>query len=150
MIPSSSRISLIVGLAFSLAAAAGPGLAQGQYGPPPGPPGPNGAPPPQTPASQAQRLRDTLRLRSDQEGALQAFIAAVTPPAGAMERMHQEEQTAASQPTPQRLDYMVRRMEEMRTLMISQIGATRRFYAQLTPLQQRAFDAMPSGAGRGR
>ncbi|MEO8926498.1 MAG: Spy/CpxP family protein refolding chaperone [Caulobacteraceae bacterium] len=148
MTRTSTALSLLAGLAFSLAGT-GVGLAQDQYGPPPGPPGPNGAPPPQTPASQATRLRQTLRLRPDQEGALQAFIASQTPPPGAMDRMRRQEEDSASLPTPARLDFMMARMDEMRGLMVTRIAATKRFYAGLTPAQQGAFDALqPSDGGR--
>jgi periplasmic protein CpxP/Spy len=148
MISISSRLSLGAGLALCLALA-GPALAQSQYGPPPGPPGANGAPPPQTPASQAQHLRTALGLRPDQDPAAQAYIRAITPPPGAQERMRQQEQNAATLPTPQRLDFALSRMDEMRTLMSAYSAATKRFYAQLTPAQQRAFDALQS-SGRGR
>ena len=148
--PSSSmRFSLIAGAAILLGSS-GTGLAQNQYGPPPGPPGANGEPPVQTPASQAARLRATLRLRPDQEVALQTFIRANTPPPGAMDRMRRQEESAASLPTPQRLDFMLARMDEMRGLMVTRAAATKRFYAQLTPSQQRAFDALgSSSANRG-
>jgi len=146
--PSSSmRLALIAGVAILLSSA-GAGLAQDQYGPPPGPPGPNGAPPPLTPASQAARLRQSLRLRPDQDPALQAFIRANTPPPGAMDRMRRQEENAVSLPTPQRLDFMLARMDEMRALMVTRMAATKRFYAQLTPGQQRAFDAMGSSGQR--
>jgi hypothetical protein len=151
MIVVTPRSSLISALALCLVGA-GPSLAQSQYGPPPGPPGANGEPPAQTPASQADHLRQSLRLRADQEGALQAFVAAITPPPGAIDRMRQQQQNAASLPTPQRLDFALARMDQMRGLMVAQIAATKRFYAQLTPSQQRAFDAAQSSAGgyRGR
>lgn len=146
--PSTSmRVSMLAGAAILLASA-GAGLAQNQYGPPPGPPGANGEPPAQTPASQAARLRATLRLRPDQEAALQAFIRANTPPPGAIDRMRRQEESAASLPTPQRLDFMLARMDEMRGLMVARAAATKRFYLQLTPSQQRAFDALGSTSGR--
>ncbi|MDQ2860498.1 MAG: Spy/CpxP family protein refolding chaperone [Pseudomonadota bacterium] len=145
--PSSPmRFSLIVGAAILLGSA-GAGLAQNQYGPPPGPPGANGEPPTQTPASQATRLRQTLRLRPDQETALQTFIHANAPPPGAMDRMRRQEENAANLPTPQRLDFMLANMDEMRGLMVTRMAATKRFYAQLTPAQQRAFDALGSTSG---
>jgi periplasmic protein CpxP/Spy len=142
----SPRSSLIAGLALCLVGA-GAGFAQGQYGPPPGPPGANGAPPPQTAASQADHLRRTLGLRPDQDPALQAFIRAITPPPGALEQMRQAQENAATLPTPQRLDFALSRMDQMRGLMVAQIAATKRFYVQLTPAQQRAFDAMQAPSG---
>ncbi len=145
---SSPRLFLLAALAGSLAAPAA-GLAQGQYGPPPGPPRANGEPPPIAPTSQAQRLREALRLRPDQDGALQAFVQAMTPPTAAMERMRRREEATASLPTPQRLDMMLAGMDEMRAMTVARIDATKRFYAQLTPLQQRAFDAFQADRGGG-
>ncbi len=145
--PSSSmHLSLLAGVAILLTSA-GAGLAQNQYGPPPGPPGPNGEPPAQTPESQAARLRATLRLRPDQEAALQAFIRANATTPGAIDRMRRQEESAASLPTPRRLDFMLARMDEMRGLMVTRMAATKRFYAELTPSQQRAFDALGSTSG---
>ncbi len=123
------------------------GAAQAQYGgqfqgPPPQPPGADGAPPSQPPMSQADYLRQALRLRADQEGGLQAFLAAVAPPQGMMERMRAEDQQAQMLPTPQRLDRMLARMDAMRASVVARIAATKRFYAILTPQQQRAYDTL--------
>ncbi len=147
MFPPSPRYSLHLGLTVALIGA-GAGLAQNQYGPPPGPPGANGQPPSETPAAQATHLRQTLRLRADQEGALQAFIAAMQPPPGVMERMRRQEQSAASLPTPRRLDFILARQDEMRAMLVARMNATKRFYGQLTPSQQRSFDALQSTGGR--
>lgn len=144
---SSLRLSMIAGLALPLAIA-GASSAQGQFsGPPPGPPGPNGAPPSQPPMSQAQYMSQTLRLRPDQNGALQAFLAAVAAPQGLQERMRAEDERMGALPTPQRLDMMLSRMDKSRGMMVARIAATKRFYSQLTPEQQRIFDQM--GAPRG-
>ncbi|MGI9168796.1 MAG: Spy/CpxP family protein refolding chaperone, partial [Caulobacteraceae bacterium] len=142
----SSRLLAMAGLSLSLCA--GAALAQDRSGPPPGPPGASGAPP-RSPASQADQLRSTLRLRADQEGALQAFVQAMAPPPGVIERMRQQDRDFAAMPTPRRLDLMLARMDEMRGLMVAHVGATKRFYAQLPPEQQRTFDALQSG-GQGR
>ena len=144
----SPRLTLLAALAISLAAPAA-GLAQDQYGPPSGSPGENYGPPPVTAASRAQRLRETLRLRPDQDGALQAFVQAMTPPTAAIERMRRREEANASLPTPQRLDAMLAGMDEMRDMTVARITATKRFYGQLTPLQQRAFDTLQSTQGGG-
>ena len=147
MIRSSFRLPILAGLALPLAIA-GASSAQGQFsGPPPAPPGANGAPPSQPPLSQAQYMSQTLRLRSDQQGALQAFLAAVAAPPGMMERMRAQEEQLATMPTPQRLDAMLARMDESRGLMVSRIAATKRFYAQLSPVQQRTFDTMGAQGG---
>lgn len=139
----SSHLRLSMIAAAAPLVIAGASLAQGQFsGPPPAPPGPDGAPPSQPPMSQAQYMSQTLRLRPDQNAALQAFLAAVAPPPGLQDRIRAQDERMASAPTPQRLDMMLARMDESRALMVSRIEATKRFYAQLTPDQQRIFDQM--------
>jgi protein CpxP len=138
---SSTRMAILAGFALTLAMS-GAGLAQGQYGgPPSGPPGSNGAPS-QPPMSQAAYMGQALGLRPEQEPALQAFLASVAASPGAIEKMRAEEARMATLPTPQRLDMMLARMDESRTLMVSRIAATKRFYAQLTPAQQHVFDTL--------
>lgn len=147
-----ARLALIATIAAPLMLA---GAAQAQYGgqyqgPPGGPPGANGQPS-RPPMSQTDYLRQTLRLRSDQDGALRVFIAAVQPPPGMMERMRAEDEQSGALPTPERLDRMLARMDQMRSFVIGRIAATKRFYAQLTPEQQRAFDTLgEQGQGGGQ
>jgi len=119
-----------------------PVLAQ-QGLPPPGPPpaGYNGQP--STPADQSDRLRQGLNLRPDQETALQAFVASMQPNVREMDEIRAQSERDAALPTPQRLDGMVARMDRMRTMAMARIATVRAFYAQLTPAQQHAFDAMP-------
>jgi hypothetical protein len=150
MIRPSFRLPILAALALPLAIA-GASFAQSQFsGPPPGPPGANGAPPSQPPMSQSQYMSQTLGLRSDQQPALQAFLAAVAAPPGLVERMRAQDAQMASMTTPQRLDAMLARMDESRGLMVSRIAATKRFYAQLTPAQQRIFDTMGAQSGQSR
>jgi hypothetical protein len=126
--------------AIALVASAGQGLAQGgPYGPPSGPPGPSGPPAP-TAADQARQLRASLALRPDQEPALQAYIQAVIPTPSEAARLRQTTANAESLTTPERLDQMLARMDEMRTVMANRVQATKRFYFQLTPAQKQAFD----------
>lgn len=149
MTPNPFRVLVLAGLTIALATA-GTSLAQ------PGPGGPPraGAGPPsgETPAGLAQKLRDGLRLRPDQEPALQAFVRGVIPPPGAVERMRQAQVTEQTMPTPARLDRMLAHMDEMRALVAARIDVTKRFYGQLSPDQRRAFDNQPSpgqSGGRG-
>jgi len=136
---SSTRLAILAGLALTLSIG-GASFAQGQYsGPPSGPPGSNGAPS-QPPMSQAAYMSQALGLRSDQQPALQAFLAAVAAPSGVAEKMRAQDARMATMPTPQRLDMMLARMDDSRNLMVTRIAATKRFYAQLTPAQQRVFD----------
>jgi hypothetical protein len=89
-------------------------------------------------------LRQTLKLRPDQETALQAFVAAMQSRPGEAEALRAAAQREAGLPTPQRLDALVVRLDRMRAEIMAKIAATRTFYAQLSPEQQRAFDTMPS------
>ena len=95
-------------------------------------------------------MRQSLRLRPDQEPALQAFLAAVAPQPGMTQRMRADDERARMLPTPQRLDRMIARMDEMRGFVVARVQATKRFYAQLTPVQQRSFDAMGEQSGAAR
>jgi hypothetical protein len=95
----------------------------------------------------AQHLRDALQLRPDQEPALRALVDATRRPAGAMK--HERGVRQAALPTPERLDRMRARLVERQARFDEHATAIKRFYAQLTPSQQRAFDAMgPMGGGR--
>jgi periplasmic protein CpxP/Spy len=130
--------------------------------------GPGGAPPPPPPAgdhehfaermrehaeARAKALRDILNLRPDQEAAFQAFLAAMKPPEhpGEMGAEHRDMAAAARLTTPQRLDKMAARMAEHQAEFQRHADAVKRFYAALSPEQQRAFDAlhgMMMGEGR--
>jgi Spy/CpxP family protein refolding chaperone len=135
--------SISIALAAALSLAAGASFAQA---PQPGGPGPQAEgrhgprpDPAQRAERHAQRLRDALQLRPDQEPALRALIAATQRPPGP----RHDPEAQARLPTPERLDRAMARMAE-------RAQAVKRFYAQLTPAQQKAFDAMPRmGGGHG-
>jgi protein CpxP len=147
---SSTRNAIAAGLALSFAIG-GAGFAQGQFsGPPSGPPGANGGPPSKPPMSQADYMTQALGLRSDQQPALQAFLAAVAAPPGLIEKMRAQDAQMATMPTPQRLDMMLAKMDDSRNLMVTRIAATKRFYAQLTPAQQHVFDTLGNQGGQSR
>jgi hypothetical protein len=145
----------------SLACAAALALTAGAAAAQPGP-GPDRAPGPRAeahhgmrpdPAQMAQKraehLRAVLQLRPDQDGALQAFVAALQPSPGARDHMRRPDR-AAPLSTPERLDRMQARLAEHEARFRARAEATKRFYAQLTPTQQRAFDALHAGRGMGR
>ena len=90
------------------------------------------------PEAQAQHLRDVLQLRPDQEGALQAFLKAMEPPKD-MPPMPDMDKPMT---TPQHLDFMLAMMDRHRAEMLRHIAAVKAFYAQLSPSQQKAFDAL--------
>jgi Spy/CpxP family protein refolding chaperone len=131
--------ALAIGALAAPALVGGATAAWAQYGPPQGQ---YGQPSPQ---QTAQRIRQAVELRPDQEGALQDFVRAVTPPADFQRKMYDRQQEMRSMSTPQRLDAMVSQMDEMRQQMLSRVQATKAFYNQLTPDQKRKFDQMGQG-----
>ena len=99
------------------------------------------------PAAHAQRLRDTLQLTPAQEPALQAFVAAHEQHRGDRMGRRGQRDGMRNLTTPQRLDRMGQRMIERQRDFATHAEAVKRFYAQLTPTQQKAFDAMHQGRG---
>ena len=98
----------------------------------------------------AQRLRAVLQLRPDQEPALKALIAAMQPDPAKMEQRRAEREAMRNLTTPQRLDRMQARMAERQQQFGRRAEAIKRFYAQLSPAQQKAFDALrPPGGHMG-
>ena len=91
----------------------------------------------------AQHLRDALQLTPAQEPALQTLLSSMKPPEGAHEHMmkggHEEMEHLT---TPQRLEKMRSMMTEHMAAFDAHAQAVTRFYAQLTPTQQKAFDAL--------
>ena len=124
------NLLLGAGLAVVLAASA-----TAQNGPPPGPP-----PAPPSAAQMSDHFRQSLHLRADQEGALQAYVAALQ--LSNRETIAGREKSAGMQslPTPQRLDAMLARFDSMRAMLVEMATATKAFYAQLTPEQRATFD----------
>jgi hypothetical protein len=114
-----------------------------------------GAPPPMArhhrldPEARAQHLRDVLQLRPDQDGALNAYLAASGPREWGKDRPRPDAADGPRQPlsTPERLDREIAHLEHAK----ARIDATRSFYAALSPSQKKAFDALgPMGGGHGR
>ncbi|HWF77267.1 MAG TPA: Spy/CpxP family protein refolding chaperone [Caulobacteraceae bacterium] len=101
----------------------------------------------ETAAARADRLRTLLQLRSDQEPALSAFVASTAPGAGPQPEDVDAERAL---PAPERMERMLARMDAVRAQMGQKLAALKTFYAQLTPSQQKAFDALDVGHGRGR
>lgn len=150
---SSLKLGLIAGVVLPLGLAA---AAMAEGGPPPTDAA--SAPahadrwrdPAAREAAMAQRLRDALQLQPSQDAALAAFIAAMHPP-GDHDRMDHDQMghDDAQLTTPERMDRMLARFDAMRQRMVVRIDATKTFYAQLTPTQQKAFDALPMGRMHG-
>jgi len=101
-------------------------------------------------AKHADKLRVALQLRPDQEPALKAMIAAMAPPEGMgrMGGMGDAREKMADMTTPERLDHMKVMMAEHQARFEQHSAAVKKFYAQLTPSQQKAFDAMSMEMGR--
>ncbi|MGE5502777.1 MAG: Spy/CpxP family protein refolding chaperone [Ignavibacteriales bacterium] len=99
------------------------------------------------PAQMAQRLRATLQLTPAQEPALQAFVTAMRPSGQMREQMQAQHGDWKNLTTPQRLDRMQAMMSQHQAQFAQHADAVRRFYAALTPAQQKAFDAMHQGMG---
>lgn len=104
------------------------------------------------PEKHAQHLRDVLQLTAAQEPALQAFLAATKPPEHPPHpaRPGPDGDKAEHKPltTPERLDRQAAMMDKHRAAFEKRATATRAFYAQLTPAQKKAFDALPMMHGR--
>jgi hypothetical protein len=93
-------------------------------------------------ARMSEHLRSVLQLQPSQGAALDAYLDALRPPRG--ERGHTDGERGGGEmqhlTTPERLDRMAARLDERRARMLGVIAATRQFYAQLSPAQQKAFD----------
>mgnify|MGYP001416533414 CR=1 FL=1 len=89
-------------------------------------------------------LKTVLRLRPDQEAALAAFIASHEP-----QRMEMKRSASGAMTTPQRLEEMARHEEAMRAAQARHREALSKFYAALSPEQQKAFDALHRLQGHG-
>lgn len=147
MTPNLSRGLAAAALAALVASA---GLAAAQPAPPDRAPAMERPDPAAMSARRAERLRDVLQLRPDQEGALRAFVDQMGPRGDMRRRFDEDRQEMQRLTTPQRLERMRTRMAERQARFDQRAQATLRFYSQLSPAQQRAFDAMaPMGGRRG-
>ena len=88
-------------------------------------------------------LKTVLRLRPDQEAALAAFTAAHEP------QRFEMKLDGKAQTTPERLDQMAKREETMRAARDKHRQALAKFYAALSPDQQKVFDALHRLQGHG-
>lgn len=92
-------------------------------------------------ARRAEHLRAALQLRPNQEGALQAYLTARKP------QQRPDRQAMAQMTTPERLDARRAMMTQRLAAFDQRAAATKAFYAQLDPSQQKAFDAIGPRAG---
>jgi protein CpxP len=97
-------------------------------------------------AQKLARLKDTLQITPQQEGAWTAWTGAMQPPAN-WKRPDRAE--LARLPTPERIDRM-RAMQAERAARMERRGeATKAFYATLNPIQKRVFDLETARGGKG-
>ena len=99
-------------------------------------------------AKHLERLKADLKLSPAQEGAWNQFSAAMQPPAPDA-RGPASRADFARLSTPERIDLMQKRADERHARMKQRGDATKAFYAQLTPEQQKSFDSRAQRAGRG-
>jgi hypothetical protein len=94
------------------------------------------------PEKRAQRLRDVLQLRPDQDRALKAYVEATSPKIVKIKKEEAKDgdKTAERGPptTLERLD----RMSKAADALKARAEATRAFYLALTPSQQKTFDVL--------
>lgn len=113
------------------------------------PAAPAGNPPQQgrhfDPARMAERvnrhladLKQKLQISASQEAAWTSFAAAMQPPA-TMQRP--DRQALGTMTTPERLDQMRAMRDRRNAEMDRRADATKAFYAQLSPEQQKTFDS---------
>lgn len=92
-------------------------------------------------AAHLSALQEKLKLKPDQEAAWKTFVSATQP-----DLRHQADRQAMrgefeKLSTPQRLDRMLAMAEARRARMLERSQAIKTFYAQLSPEQQKVFDA---------
>ncbi|HEY9234159.1 MAG TPA: Spy/CpxP family protein refolding chaperone, partial [Phenylobacterium sp.] len=97
-------------------------------------------------ARRADHLRAALQLRPEQEAALKAYVGAaqskpMMPAPGARKKF-------AEMTTPERLDAQRAMMTKRLAAFDERVAATKRFYAQLSPTQQKAFDTLQQRGGK--
>lgn len=89
-------------------------------------------------------LKEKLKLTPAQDAAWQQFASAQKPPAKPM-MTPPDRDALAKLTTPERIDKMQQEADARHTAMMEHMKqraeATKQFYAQLTPEQQKVFDA---------
>jgi len=90
--------------------------------------------------TQLSSLHDALHLTGAQEDAWRAYVAAISPDAGADARHRATAQMMPTLSTPRRVDLINAEVDEDAAMVHRQGVAVKAFYASLTPAQQHAFD----------
>lgn len=97
-------------------------------------------------AERMNELKQKLQISGAQEGPWNSFLAALQPSAN-MQRPDRD--AMARMTTPDRIDQMRALRTQRNAEMDRRADATKAFYAQLTPTQQKTFDEATSRMGRG-
>lgn len=92
-------------------------------------------------AERQAKLKDTLKLSAAQEAAWTQYISATQPAAPEAGQPRAERVDIRTLTTPERLDHMQARQAAHQARFAQHAQATKQFYAQLTPEQQKSFDA---------
>lgn len=94
-------------------------------------------------------LKEKLQLQPEQEAAWQTLLAGMPGKASMTREAWQAKRSAwqakrgefAKLSTPERLDKMLERAEQRHAAKLQRVAALKQFYAQLSPEQQKTFDA---------
>ena len=89
-------------------------------------------------AKHMAEFKTKLQLTADQDPAWNTFAEAIKPPAESPKHMDRAEMAKLT--TPQFIDKMHEMREQRNAAMDKREAATKTFYAQLTPSQQKVFD----------
>ena len=135
------QIRLLASAAVFAAFAAGASMAGAQAMPPPPSQAQHEAMMHEHMEAHAKAMHDILNIRPDQEAAWQAFLASMVPPHHE-DMEHHGDGHGMAMTTPERLDHMSAMMAEHQAAFQRHAEAVKRFYAVLTPQQQKAFDAL--------
>ena len=87
-----------------------------------------------------ESFRRILQITPAQDGAFNAWAAAMMPSPQAMQQRRALHEEMSKLTTPERIDRMRQLRTERNAAMDKRLDATKTFYAQLTPPQQKAFD----------
>ncbi|HMN21932.1 MAG TPA: Spy/CpxP family protein refolding chaperone [Ottowia sp.] len=99
-------------------------------------------------AQRMNELKGQLQLSEAQENAWNQFASAMQPPT-AEQRRRFDRAELDKLTTPERIDRMQQRAEERQARMKQRGEAIKNFYGQLTPEQQKTFDAQSMRHARG-
>ncbi|MCE3264849.1 MAG: hypothetical protein K0R43_3928 [Pseudoduganella sp.] len=86
----------------------------------------------------AQRMHDALKITPAQEGAWQAYLSALK--SNMPQRAEFDRAAFKSMPAPERMEKRIEMTKSHIIRMENNLAATKTFYAQLTPEQQKLFD----------